>query len=189
MRWTRWTAGVAVAAVAAAIAHVTSCAPSRPAGMTLEQRIARGRELVTIAGCGDCHTPGTLYNAPDTTRRLSGSEIGWRGPWGTSYARNLTPHETGLAAWSEADIVRALRQGQRPDGSPLLPPMPWPNYSSMKDEDAYAIAAYLKSLAPVDHAVPDRLAPGAPAIGPEIVFPAPPTWDVPPRDTTAAMAL
>src|SRR5689334_8822018 len=52
---------------------------------------ARGGYLVSIAGCNDCHTPGTFYGAPDHARLLSGSEMGWAGPWGTVYAANLTP--------------------------------------------------------------------------------------------------
>ncbi len=125
----------------------------------------------------DCHTPGTLYGAPDTTRLLSGSELGWQGPWGTTYARNLTPDpETGLGKWTQADIVKALRIGQRPDGSPILPPMPWPSYARLSDEDLHALAAYLKSIPAVNHKVPDRLPPGtkAPAA---LIFPPPPAWD------------
>src|ERR1043166_9915519 len=52
---------------------------------------AQGRYLVQIMGCGDCHTPGWFYGAPDPERALSGSEMGWRGPWGVRYAANITP--------------------------------------------------------------------------------------------------
>jgi hypothetical protein len=121
-------------------------------------------------------------------RRLAGSEVGWTGPWGTSYARNLTPDSaTGIGAWSEDDIVKALRTGQRADGSELLPPMPWPNYAQMTDEDAYALAAYLKSIPAVSHGVPDKLPPGqgAPAA---LVFPPPPAWDAPRTSPDSAAA-
>lgn len=143
-------------------------------------KIERGKYLVTIAGCHDCHTPGGLYGAPDESRTLAGSEVGWQGPWGVSYGSNLTPDpETGLGRWSEADIVKTLRTGSRPDRTPLLPPMPWPNFARMTDEDLAAVAAYLKSLPPVKHRVPARVAPGGQANGSVIPIPPPPAWDAP----------
>jgi hypothetical protein len=109
---------------------------------------------------------------------FSGSELGWEGPWGVTYPRNLTPHpETGIGSWTEDDIVTAFRQGHRPDRSPILPPMPWPAFAHMNDEDAYALAAFLKSLPPIDHKVPDRQPPGAVATGARLTFPPPPAWD------------
>ncbi len=194
MRWTRWTAAVSSLAAIVIAAVTLSCAtPGQkpPVPMTEAQKLERGEYLTWIGGCNDCHTPGTLYGAPDMERKLSGSELGWTGPWGTSYARNLTPDpETGLGNWSEDDIVKSIRTGQRADGSPVLPPMPWPNYAHMPDEDAYAIAAYLRSLPAVRHKVPDKLAPGAKAAA-AWELPPPPAWDAPrtplagtPADTT-----
>jgi mono/diheme cytochrome c family protein len=149
--------------------------------MTLADSIELGRHLSIIGGCNDCHTPGLLYGAPDTTRLLSGSELGWAGPWGVSYPRNLTPDvETGLGSWSSDDIVKALRTGQRPDGSPLLPPMPWPNYARLTDLEIHSLVAYLKSIPPVKHAMPKQIPPGQPVTGAALVFPAPPAWDVQP---------
>ena len=150
--------------------------------------VARGKYLVTIAGCQDCHTPGTFYGAPDLARQLSGSELGWTGQWGTSYAANLTPDpSTGLGNYTEDDIVTAIRTGKKKSGAPILPPMPWPNYAQFSDEDAYAVAAYLKSVPPVVHAVPKNLPPGAKAPA-ALSFPPPPAWDAPrtppPADTT-----
>lgn len=159
-----------------------SCARGTPppAPMSEADQVARGLYLATITGCNDCHTPGYFYGAPDTTRRLSGSELGWKGPWGVSYARNLTPEpQTGIGAWSETDIITALWTGKRPDGTMLLPPMPWRDFAAMTDEDAMAIAKYLKTLAPVMHKMPDRLPPGAAATGSIIAFPPPSTWDAP----------
>jgi hypothetical protein len=161
--------------------------------MTQEQKVARGEYMTFICGCNDCHTPGSFYGSPDWSRKLSGTELGWVGPWGTSYPRNLTPDmETGIGKWSEDDIVKTIRTGQRADGSVVLPPMPWPMYSHLSDEDAYAIAAYLKSLPPVKHKNPDRLPPGKKPSGPALVFTAPSAWDAPrtpppgsaPADTT-----
>jgi mono/diheme cytochrome c family protein len=149
--------------------------------------VVRGRYLVTIMSCNDCHTPGSLYGAPDTTRRLSGSELGWIGPWGVVHARNLTPDTTtGIGKWTKEQIVKALRTGNTPDGSQLAPIMPWMNYASILDEDdAIAIASYLKSLPPVTHKNLDRIPPGQKMTGGNIIFPPPPAWDVPPPPPAA----
>ncbi len=180
MRWTRWTGIVSSLAALTAAPILISCAANKqgPAAMTAEQKIARGAVIAWSSGCVDCHTPGTFYGAPDTTRMLSGSELGWKGPWGVSYPRNLTPHPTtGIPNWTEEQIVTAFRAGHRPDGSVLLPPMPWPAYSRMSDEDAYALAAYIKSIPPVDHQAPAVVPPGQPVTGPYLEFPPPPAWD------------
>jgi mono/diheme cytochrome c family protein len=141
-------------------------------------KLARGKQISWSSGCIDCHTPGTFYGTPDTTRLFSGSELGWEGAWGVTYPRNLTPDpETGIASWTEQDIVNAVRLGHRPDQTPILPPMPWPAYSQMSDDDVYALAAYLKSIPPVKHRSPDRIPPGVKATGPRLTFPAPPEWD------------
>jgi mono/diheme cytochrome c family protein len=140
-----------------------------------------GAYIVTIAGCHDCHTPGFFYNAPDFNRALSGSEIAWVGPWGTSYARNLTPDmETGIGAWSEDDIVHALQTGMRPDGTTLNPPMPWPNFARMTPKDVHSVAKYLKSLPPIKHINLPILPPGRKPGGSVVHFPPPPSaWDMP----------
>jgi mono/diheme cytochrome c family protein len=179
MRWTRWTP---ITVFALSLAAALPLMGAGPAHDSKADRIKRGEYLVTIQNCSDCHTPGTLYGSPDFARRLSGSEIGWRGPWGVSYARNLTPDmETGIGAWTEKQIVDALRTGMRPNGKVLLPPMPWPNQTQLTDADAYAIAAYLKSLPPISHKVPDEVSPDqAPmAKGSIIDFPPPSAWDAP----------
>lgn len=134
-----------------------------------------GEYLSTVMGCNDCHTPGAFYGAPDFKRRLSGSEMGWKGPWGVTYARNLTPDvETGIGTWNEAQIVAALRTGMRPNGTVIQPPMPWPDFTQLTDEDAYAIAADLKSLPAVSHKVPDAIPPGQPVAGRVLEIPPPP---------------
>jgi mono/diheme cytochrome c family protein len=182
--------GIVFVAAALGLIGLASCAPKAPEGgsapgtaaapaaMTQEQKIARGKYLVVVENCIDCHTPGTFYNAPDTTRWLSGSEIGWVGPWGTSYAANLTPDmETGLGAYTEDDIVNVFRHGMKKNGTPVMPPMPWPNQAHLTDDDAYSIAAYLKSIPAVSHKVPALVPPGKDAGGSRIVFPPPPAWD------------
>jgi Cytochrome c len=151
--------------------------------------IAYGRHLVTIGGCNDCHTPKKMTPqglVPDTMLLLSGhpaalppldinrNEIEskglavtrdmteWAGPWGVSYSANLTPDSTGIGSWTEAQFMRAIREGkwQGLDGTrPLLPPMPWQELRRMTDEELSAIFAYLKSIKPVSNVVPLPLPP------------------------------
>ena len=160
-----------------------SCAKQEPvtAAPAKVDPVVRGRYLVTIMSCNDCHTPGYFYGAPDTTRRLSGSDIGWVGPWGVVHARNLTPDSTtGIGTWTIDQIVTALRTGNTPDGTQLAPIMPWMNYADILDQDdAVAIASYLKSLPPVVHKNLDRIPPGQKPTGALITMPPPPAWDAP----------
>ena len=152
--------------------------------------VERGRYLVTVGGCNDCHTPklqGGEGLRLDTTHLLSGHPqdmklpappqpppgpwmvvtdwtlSAWSGPWGISYAANLTPdEETGIGAWDEAMFVNALRKGQHLGaGRPILPPMPWQNFAQMSDDDLKAVFAYLKSLPPVKNKVPEPVPPPA----------------------------
>lgn len=170
---------LAIGLVAAGLSLGAGAMPAKGPAAS-KSLVERGRYLATISGCGDCHTPGTLFGGPDFARALSGSEVGWKGPWGTSFARNLTPDpETGLGKWSTQDIIDALKTGVRKDGHVLLPPMPWPNTSQMADADLRALVAYLQSLPPVKHAVPEALPPNEPYSGPAITLPAPGAWDAP----------
>jgi mono/diheme cytochrome c family protein len=176
--------GIAAAGLSLGAAGSKSATKAEPAAA--KSVVERGRYLAITMGCNDCHTPGTLYGAPDFQRALSGSELGWRGPWGTSFARNLTPdHETGLGTWTEDEIANALRSGVRKDGSVLLPPMPWPNTAQMTESDLRALVAYLRSLPPVKHAVPKSLPPGGEYTGPVIPLPEPGKWDAPVAATPA----
>lgn len=155
-------------------------APVRGTWELAETPVERGEYLVLVGACDDCHTPGALFGPPDMARRLAGSEVPWGGPWGVTYGRNLTSDpETGLGKWSEDDIYRVLRHGVRPDGSVLLPPMPWQRFALMKEEDVRAVAAYLKTVPPVPHVMPPTLPPGAPTPPGTVVFGAPNSWDVP----------
>ncbi len=85
----------------------------------------------------------------------------WSGPWGTSFTRNLTPDvATGLGAWTEAMFIKAIRTGKdMGEGRPILPPMPWQEYRNLTDADLKAVFAYLKSLPPIENAVPDPISP------------------------------
>lgn len=121
-----------------------------------QDKVKRGEYLVAIMDCTGCHTPGVLLGKPDQSRPLAGSDVGFQIPnLGTFYPPNLTPdRETGLGNWSEADIVKAVRKGVRPDGRELAPVMPYHSYSRLTDADAQALAAYLKSLKPVKNQAP-----------------------------------
>lgn len=124
----------------------------------------RGQYLVTVMGCTDCHTPGHFLGQPDMARFLGGSDVGFEIPGlGIFHGPNLTPDPTGLGAWTEDEIVTAIRTGTRPDGRHLAPAMPWMSYATLTDEDALAIAAYLKTLPPVANKVPGPFAPGEPS--------------------------
>ncbi len=98
-----------------------------PALVEVDHSASRGEYLARIMDCGGCHTPGALVGKPEPTRSLAGSDIGFHIPdLGYFYPPNLTSdRETGLGAWSDADIIRAVRTGVRPDGRVLAPVMPW----------------------------------------------------------------
>ena len=126
-----------------------------------DPQLDRGKYLVTLGGCNDCHTPGYFLGKPDFEHALSGSEVGFSIPGlGVFVGRNLTPDkETGLGDWTSDQIVAAMTTGKRPDGRVLAPIMPWMAFSHLTPEDAQAIAAYLKSIPPVKHAVPGPFGP------------------------------
>ena len=121
-----------------------------------ETQVERGKYLVTVIGCSDCHTDGSFTGKPDMAHFLGGSSVGFEVPeLGTFYGSNLTPDaETGLGKWTAKQIVTAITTGVRPDGRELAPIMPWRGLSHLKPGDAKAIAAYLKSLPPVHNKVP-----------------------------------
>jgi mono/diheme cytochrome c family protein len=121
----------------------------------------RGKYLVSIAGCNDCHTPGYFFGKPEMSRYLGGSEVGFEIPGlGVFHGPNLTPDpETGLGNWSIGQIVTALQAGKLPDGRELAPIMPWQSLAVLTKEDAFAIVAYLKSLPPVKNKVPGPFGP------------------------------
>jgi hypothetical protein len=97
---------------------------------------------------------GWVLFAPDLTTAV--------GPWGQSFAANITSHPTGIGNWSEEQFMRAIRHGRfkgLENSRPLLPPMPWEMYRNMTDNDLRAIFYYLKSTNPVDNQVPPPIAP------------------------------
>ena len=92
------------------------------------EQVLRGKYLVTLGLCTDCHTPGYFFGKPDMGRFLGGSEVGFDIPGlGVFHGPICTPDsETGLGRWSADDIVKAIQTGTRPDGRVLAPIMPWP---------------------------------------------------------------
>ena len=120
-----------------------------------KHEVARGKYLVTIGSCTDCHTPGHFFGKPDMSKYLGGSDVGFAIPHlGVFVGPNLTPDKaTGLGDWTTAQIVDAITKGQTPQGRTLAPVMPWHAYASLTKADALAIAAYLKSLPAVSHQV------------------------------------
>ena len=131
-------------ALLAAVAALTAAAPMTPAGAADPAAIARGKYLVTIAGCNDCHTPGYFLGKPDMARFLGGSDVGFEMPGlGVFHGPNLTPDKaTGLGDWTDAEIVAAIQKGQRPDGRMLAPIMPWHAFANLTKQDVDAIVAY-----------------------------------------------
>jgi mono/diheme cytochrome c family protein len=142
--------------------------PAAPAGTA-----ARGAQLVMLGSCHDCHTPKLANGELDKARLLSGhpenaplapEAVGgvtsnmlltsWRGPWGVSLTRNLTPdNETGIGKWTFEDFKKTLRTGVNPKGEVLLPPMPIPMYQNLPESDLKAIYAYLRTLKPIHNPV------------------------------------
>lgn len=146
-----WTAIAAMA---------LSCAQVAPS-LADDATVARGKYLVTLGGCQDCHTPGHFFGKPDAARVLGGSEVGFEIPGlGVFYGPNLTPDKaTGLGGWTDAQIIAAFRTGARPDGRTLAPIMPWRALAVLTDQDAAAIVAFLRSLPPVSNMVPGPFGP------------------------------
>ncbi len=118
-------------------------------------QLTHGRYLVeTVAGCGNCHTPHLPDLSLDPSKKFSGAFV-IKEPVFEAHAANITPDlETGIGSWSEDDIVHAIRNGQRPDGKYLGPPMSFGWYRGMSDTDVHAIAAYIKSVPAIRNVVP-----------------------------------
>jgi len=177
------TKSAAVAAMLATMLQGVPAAASQPD----EDLVARGRYVVMVSACHDCHTPWTVGPngpEPDMARMLSGHPEGtelppappsagpwvmrtsatntaWSGAWGTSFTANLTPDpETGLGRWTLRNFKETIRTGRHMGrGRAILPPMPIPMYRNFTDEDLEAIFAYLQSIPAVRNRVPEPLPP------------------------------
>ncbi|MGE3511155.1 MAG: diheme cytochrome c-553 [Vicinamibacterales bacterium] len=189
--------------VSAALAGLTACGeparessepasapPASSTGSPSATTVDRGRFIVEIGGCHDCHTPkklGPNGPEPDMSRMLSGHPetlavttrfqpagatwtaatndmlTAWSGPWGVSFAINLTPDpNTGLRSgvWTEALFIQAMRTGKHMGTArPILPPMPWQALGRLSDEDLKAVWEYLGTVPPIVNHVPDAMPP------------------------------
>jgi hypothetical protein len=149
-----------------------------------DERIRRGEYLVATVGCDDCHSPKKMGpTGPEIIPelRLSGYpssrplppadsntvKKGWMllapdltaavGPWGVSYAANITSDASGIGNWTENQFIKTIREGKwmgQDNTRPLLPPMPWSVYKNMTDEDLRSIFAYLKTVPAVENVPP-----------------------------------
>jgi cytochrome c553 len=166
-----------------------SSVPATASTNGFENQVKWGEHLVTVGGCQDCHSPkkmtptgpdidssvmlaGYMGGSPEAdvnrkemqTKGLAVTRdlTAWIGPWGVSYAANLTSDVTGIGNWKEEQFMFALRQGKLkglPSSRDLLPPMPWQMYKNFTDDEIKAIFAYLKSTKPIKNVVPAPLPP------------------------------
>ena len=176
--------------VACVFAALESAAGGQAPAADQKSQLARGEYLVTVGGCADCHSPKVFSSkgpVPDPARFLAGTSSQtkvpaippgvltqegwgalttndltiWAGPWGVSFAANLTPDKTtGLGSWTEAAFVNSMRTGKHKGAlRDILPPMPWQALSKMSDSDLKAMFAYLRSIKPIQNKVPDPIPP------------------------------
>jgi len=155
-----------------------------------KEQVKRGEMLATFGGCHDCHSPKTMTPqgpVPDPARLLSGYPAGqavpaipagalaqgkwsvmtnddltaWVGPWGISFAANLTPDKTtGMGGWTADQFIKTIRNGKHLGvGRPILPPMPWQGYAALDDAELKAVFAYLRSVKPIQNQVPAPIPP------------------------------
>lgn len=161
---------------------------NKKAELTQEELVARGKYLIEVGGCHDCHSPKTMIDGqpvPDGNRLLSGhpsdqplpeydkslvkdwalfthSTTAAVGPWGISFSANLTSDGTGIGNWTFEQFKNALTKGWYKGlegGRPIMPPMPWQNFHSVTDEDLRAMFEYLKSTTPVNNVPPAYIPP------------------------------
>jgi mono/diheme cytochrome c family protein len=115
--------------------------------------VARGNYLVNVVmSCAGCHTP-LGPQGPDMRRAFAGG-LEMPEAFGTWRSLNITPDpKTGIGGWTDEEIMNAVREGRRPDGTQLFPIMPYTDFHALSDEDGRAVAAYLRTLEPVENAV------------------------------------
>ena len=129
--------------------------------------VERGRYVVAIGGCNDCHTPGYAENGGKADEKvlLTGDALGWRGPWGTTYPVNL---RIFMQKMTEKEWVVYARKVQ------ARPPMPFWALNHMRTGDLRAVYRYVRSLGPGGRPAPDFVPPGTEPRPPYVQFPAPP---------------
>ncbi len=141
---------------------ILSTSPAPAASGNDARVIERGKYLAQVAGCNDCHTPGYLQSEGKVPENLwlTGTALGFQGPWGTSYPANLRLYMDRLG---EAQWLARARQ-------PMRPPMPWFNLREMSDKDLISLYRYVRSLGPAGEPAPMAVAPGQPVATPYIEF-------------------
>jgi mono/diheme cytochrome c family protein len=155
---------IAAAAAAALLSLATaSIAADKPA----KDPNARGRYLVEIGGCNDCHTPGYAMSGGKVPEKqwLTGDGLGWNGPWGTTYPVNLRLYMQTLDENAWVKEARHLT---------ARPPMPYWALNRMTDSDLRALYRFVRSLGPAGSPAPQFVPPGQEPKGPSVKFPAPP---------------
>jgi mono/diheme cytochrome c family protein len=142
----------AVLTTFALLTQTATAASSTPSSSGDSNLVARGKYLVKISGCNDCHTPGYMPADGQVPLRLwlTGSAVGFQGAWGTTYPTNL---RLTMNAMNEAEWLVRARQ-------PMRPPMPWFNLHDMTDHDLLAIYRFVRSLGPAGEPTPVAVAPG-----------------------------
>ena len=158
---------VALPAVAAIALCTYAFAATTAKGERADPLRERGRYLVQIAGCNDCHTAGYAEKGGKIDEKdwLTGDALGWRGPWGTTYAINLRQYMQGI---NEKDWVAKAKHVE------TRPPMPWFNLRAMTESDLRAIHRYVRSLGPAGQPAPSYVPPNQEPRPPVVTFPAPP---------------
>ncbi len=181
--------GIAACVVAAAALALAASGATKPNKSSMEQ-VERGRYLVNLGGCNHCHSPKAMgpngpiphplktlsghiaeSNLPEIPKGVIGPDkwmgitnsdmTAWVGPWGVSFAANLTPDPaTGIGAWTEDVFIKSMRTGKHMGtGRQILPPMPWEDIGKLNDQDLKDVFAYLKSIPAVRNAVPQPIPP------------------------------
>ena len=165
----RLTARLVALVLAGALpVHAHAADAAKPSAAKADaSSLARGKYLVVIAGCNDCHTAGYAATNGKVPEKdwLTGDRLGWRGPWGTTYAVNLRQYMQTL---TEAQWVAKAKALQ------TRPPMPWDNVRTMTAQDLRAIYRYIRHLGPAGEAAPAYVPPEKEPPPPFVTFPSPP---------------
>jgi mono/diheme cytochrome c family protein len=129
-----------------------------------DPRVERGRYLIKIAGCNDCHTANyaPMGGKVAETEWLTGDALGWRGPWGTTYPINLRLYMQNLTQEQWVKKAKTLRS---------RPPMPWFALHDMSEGDLRAIYRYVRHLGPAGKPAPDYVPPDRMPAQPYVQFP------------------
>ncbi|MEP6996449.1 MAG: cytochrome C [Betaproteobacteria bacterium] len=159
---------VAIALAAMLPLSVFAAEAAKPAAAKADaSSLARGRYIVVTSGCNDCHTAGYAMTNGKVPEKdwLAGDRLGWRGPWGTTYAANLRQYMQALT--EEQWVAKAKTLETRP-------PMPWDNVRAMTTQDQRAIYRFIRHLGPTGDAAPVYLPPDKEPPPPFVTFPSPP---------------